>query len=608
MRNDDASHRRLSFVVLLGILVHVLFVLISVVPEIRPSFWGFHAWTYLPASVVVGVTLAAVGVGVLVYIAPRFPTRPAEILGFSFLWGVLCFVLRDRTHLLGDGRLWISTLAGDPTLHPHEPLSFAAVTVATRDLADAAPDAIAFRLEIAGVVLGILAIGLILVLAGRLGTDRRSRWLVFGLVIASGVIQFGFGYVEAYPFLWLWTLLFFALGLQAVRMQLAPWWSALAAGLAAGTHVNGFLLFPALLSILIAGRRSVLGWAICAVAVSVPLAVSYLVLPAIVSAGLFGEGGVAESAARVGKTLEQLGSGQEGVNAWLLRQVNLWGLILPVGLALLVSGFLWSRSVEDGRKPEAWFLVVASAFVVLPILTMDPNQARGAAVDWDVFALGAVPLSLLMTFLWTRRPERLATQRFLLSAAVATGCFTAGSFVAVNAVEESALKRFADLATAPEWSSHARGLAFETLATQRRDAGQFDEAAELYGKALEQRPGNVRLMRIQAGVLSWAGRHRESADAFLVAATAEPGYPGVWLDLGMELERAGVIDSAMVAYRTALQFDSTSVPPMNLLARLLLRVNETRPDAYEWIERSLRLQPDQDQASRMREILESSPR
>jgi tetratricopeptide (TPR) repeat protein len=608
MRYDDTTHRRLSLVLFLGIVVHILFVLVSAVPETRPSFWGFHAWTYLPGNVAVGVALGALCVGALVYIAPRFPLRPRGILAFSLLWGLLCFIFRDRAHLLGDGRLWISTLAGEPTLHPHEPLSFAALTLATRDVAGAGPDAIALRLEIAGVVLGVLAMALILLVVGQFGTDRRSRWLVFGLVGGSGVIQFGFGYVEAYPFLWVWTLLFFALGLQAIRLRLAPWWSALAAGLAAGSHINGVLLYPALIAILIGGRRPVLSWMTCALAGAVPLAFSYLVLPAIVSSGLFGEGGVTENAARVGKTLVQLGSGQESFKAWLFRQVNLWGLILPAGLALLASGLLGSRANESGRKLEAWFLVVASAFAALPILIMNPNQARGAAVDWDVFAFGAVPLSILIAFFWTRRSEWSPNIRLLLSASVATGFFTAGSFVAVNAVEESALKRLADLATAAEWSPHARGLAFETLAIHRRDSGRFGEAADLYEKALEQRPGNVRLMRIKAGVLSWAGRHRESADTYLLAVAAEPGYPQVWLNLGMELERAGVIDSAMVAYRTALQFDSTSVASMNRLARLLLRSDETRADAYGWIERSLRLQPDQDQAPRMREILASGPR
>jgi Tfp pilus assembly protein PilF len=131
----------------------------------------------------------------------------------------------------------------------------------------------------------------------------------------------------------------------------------------------------------------------------------------------------------------------------------------------------------------------------------------------------------------------------------------------------------------------------------------LSEALRFYDKALGIQPRNTRLLRNKAGTLSWAGRHRESADAYLSAALTEPVFPRVWLNLGIELERAGSPDSAAAALRKALAQDSRSIEALNRLARLLLRESGTREEAYRLIEESLRLAPGQTNAPEMKAIL-----
>ena len=110
--------------------------------------------------------------------------------------------------------------------------------------------------------------------------------------------------------------------------------------------------------------------------------------------------------------------------------------------------------------------------------------------------------------------------------------------------------------------------------------------------------------RASASTLSRAGRPLEAAEALRQVTLLEPWDDAAWLRLGMEWSAAGLRDSAVVAYRTALEKNPDSPDAMNELARLLLTAPAGRREAFLLLERSLELRPDQQHAAEMREALE----
>jgi tetratricopeptide (TPR) repeat protein len=603
----------------------------AAVPAWRPALWGSHAWTFLPVAVLAAVALVAAVVGMWLAATPaRLPRGIAATAGMLAAGLVFFYLLRDRTHLLGDGRLWIAVLGEERVYHPHEPLAFGAALLATGGPAGAPAAAIAGRLEIWSVFLGGAALFLMLRLAARLAREDAGRRLAFGLLAAAGTLQFGIGYVEAYPVLWVAVLLFLVLGLDAMRTDRSPVPAALAFGLAVGVHALAILLLPAFLVMMRARRRPPRAWAAAVPAALVVPAFSYGVLPFLLPTGHFSSGGLGFSARRWGELLSGIHLYRYGPAAWALEQVNRWTLAAGAAPLLLLAGMALrlARIPRPGTTPgasagdsgdaavaapdaddscsaggrEALFLGVAAAGLAAPALLLDTGGSRGAAADWDAFAVAAVPLAALAACWWAPAGASSRGARRALALAIALGLFGTLSFVVLNASPGPAVRRLEMLATHTFRTPRARSWAFESLALYRRNQGEMNAAADFYSRALADQPENVRLLRNAAAALSRVGRAREAAVALGRLTALHPDDAPAWLHLGLELEAAGAADSAAIAFREALRIAPRSTDAMNELARLLLESPAGRPEACRLLRRSLALQPQQTHAAEMEEV------
>lgn len=89
---------------------------------------------------------------------------------------------------------------------------------------------------------------------------------------------------------------------------------------------------------------------------------------------------------------------------------------------------------------------------------------------------------------------------------------------------------------------------------QLEDAGQLDEAREIYERAVSLAPkapqGHLNL----GNALLLAGQFEEAADCYRRAIRLRPEHAGTHLNLGNALMSLGTFDSAADCYRTALQF------------------------------------------------------
>ena len=597
--------RRTTFLVGALLLGHAVLLLLAAVPSLRNALWGFNAWTFLsPLMVGLALLLAVLLTGLLRFGRPR--GRAGFLLGAGVA-ALLVIACRDATHLLGDGQLWLAAIRERPAHHPHEPLAFGLAALVTRG------DPMGTRLTWLSHAVGLATLGILWRLAGRLvpttGGSVDRRW-IFALMASAGATLLAFGYIEAYPTLGLvvMALLLSLIGYVQGRTGAAPVGFLL--GLAVATHALALAMAPA---VLVAFRRRRPAWSSIGVSILlflIPVAFAWMILPILFPAG-------GDSGRHWSRLLLDLSFYRWGVPAWFLEQVNRWGLVAGAAPALLAAWLLARAGSptkgHPGLDDESLVLGAAAVGLMAPALLLDVEGSRGAAADWDAFAIAGWPLAALVARLVVSADPssgdasptpspRTASPVYWLAPLLGLFGLLAAALVAHR--PEAAGARFEALIRHSFRTPRARSWGWETMAAWKREAKDMPGAARAYQEALDQQPRNVRLLRNAAGALGRLGESRRAADLLVRLTEEVPGDAGAWLHLGLELNRVGSTDSSRVSLRRALAIDPDRLDARNELARSLLRSPETRREARELIARSLEQAPSQDHAPELRETLE----
>lgn len=99
--------------------------------------------------------------------------------------------------------------------------------------------------------------------------------------------------------------------------------------------------------------------------------------------------------------------------------------------------------------------------------------------------------------------------------------------------------------------------------------------ADLYHGPAHNNLGTIYLSR---------GELYEAASEFEWARKLMPGHPDPRLNLGIALERAGRVDAALEAYRTALGVYPNHLPTIQALTRCQLRFDRTDDQTAGWLD------------------------
>lgn len=564
--------------------------------------WGFHAWTFLgPGALLACAVLAAVAAAGSSPRALRSLARvPRPVLALVLL--ALAYALCDRTHLLGDGSFWIAAAQGSPVYHAHEPLAFAAAWGVARG-ADALRIPTVAALELWGLLLAAAGAFLVLAVAARAGRSRDERFLVGAMLLSGGLAQLGAGYIEAYPAL---AAAFLAVLLAALGSMARPRDGAalgLAFGCAAGVHILGWLLLPAV-AFRLAGayRRNPPGWLLAAASAAPPLLLAYAILPRFMLTAAGADASVETAAGGILELASALRPYPHGIDAWMLDHANRLMLLLPLGLAMAPAALAMRGVREDAAAP---FLALACLPFALSFV-LDTEGSRGSAFDWDGFAAAAIPAGILIA---RGASPVLGSRwgRFAAACALGVAVFSTAAFVLVNTSPEAARPRLALLAERTVRTDRARALAWESQAIFHRERGDAAEAAADYMRAARHDANNARLWRNAAGSFALAGDPAGAAEAYRGLLAMHPGDPDTWFRYALTLEELGENDRARDAYRRALTRKPGHIPSLNKLAESLLRgaVDDAEArEAYDLLRRSLREAPDQEFAPALRAALE----
>lgn len=100
------------------------------------------------------------------------------------------------------------------------------------------------------------------------------------------------------------------------------------------------------------------------------------------------------------------------------------------------------------------------------------------------------------------------------------------------------------------------GLRINASSDEKAAAVYYEEAIQMYNKAVEINPNYVTAWKNIGNVLYSLGRYNESLAAYDKAIEIVPTYPLAWFNKGLALDKLGRYDEAVQAYDRSIEKDS----------------------------------------------------
>ncbi len=439
--------------------------------------------------------------------------------------GALFWVLRCKTHFLGDGWLLGQGVGRGVLFHGFNLFQYHMTAKLFRWLGWSG-DSEAFRLfALVSVVAGILYLIAVAWSVKNLCKDSGDRIWLYALLVFFAPVQMFMGYVECYSMLTVSMLVFVTSIVLHYRGALPVWVPAIALGVGLAFHLNALFLAPLLLPLVFwpakhASQSVLKRFASVSVAVLVPLA---LVVALYLLEGYDSVKFRADFVQhRQTHALLVPLQGPHALLSWHHWKdiLNLLILLVPVPTALLIGVVggkrlrvsAGARSSEKRRPRGLTLLLAGSAWLVLLMILV--NMKLGIARDWDLFAAHAPIIVMAACMAWFWHTGRGAGNTLIGATVITAVCLSLPWFW-LNAGEARSVERFRDIIEAnPPFS---RAYAHEEIGAYYHGRGMVTEALNEYRTATEVFPENARFHAV-LGALQYT--HKMSDDALVSLGNA----------------------------------------------------------------------------------------
>jgi tetratricopeptide (TPR) repeat protein len=501
---------------------------------------------------------------------------------FSLLFFILFWLLRTRTHFLGDGYQILSNVETRHLAIKWTEFLESFLHLKVFNLAKSLfnPD-----VETVYALLSCLAGSIFVFLSflfadflGKNGAQLKipplaGKILIFLILISMGSIQLFFGYAEHYTFLFLSIFGFLFLSILYIvenpafdgegnhedssRMKLI--FPILTFLLAFLFHVSALYLLPSLFFLFLVtiekskfqrGKRLLLGILALFLAVIIFLGYkrySWSVPPLFVPL-------VHGRYSGPGYTLFSL--------PHLLDFFNQQLLVSPVGLILILAFLICKRRFFFVNRTSQFLLIVALSQLLFNFL-MDP--ALGASRDWDLFSAVGLGYTILGLYLLLGFLKDKLKFEYLATILVVTSLYSTIPWIALNSCAPKTIERFRNLLSIdPKKSQNGHFVLFKYFMT----LGQKEEAEK---ENQAQREVLPELPLIAEGRNFFVEGELDSAEAkFLLAKEIAPGLATVHNDLGMVYFAKRDLSKAEIEYKEAIKLASFVADPYLNLGNLYM--------------------------------------
>lgn len=562
-----------GLVVVLGVLY---FVALLAPIEYSARLWGISQLTYIEwgargmilamallvplvtFNVVRRVNLGKVGNGLLIYVL-----LPALLLGLFYL-------LRVKTHYLGDGILRSREIEHDVWYLPTEPLgvfvNYLSYKVTGR-LFNFTP---LQAMEVVSYLGGLLYYYVCLYLARTLFKTSSERSLSFFLLFFSGTTLLFCGYAETYSLLPAGYALFLALGMKALTSGRHLLIAVLLYVLLIMFHFASFFLAPSLLYLAYRQyrqghmTRSILTGATVPILIVVAFLVSRTTEHSMVG---------------IGHYLMPFVPGEESY--WLLSGQHLLDIANELMLTamaplILLSGLVLFRLIPKLKQThDTLFVLAAVPGVLLFMFLLDPKL--GYASDWDLFSSAGVIITIATLAILSRtKPFKISKSAAVSLGAVGLAAFF--SFAAVNAEYDRSMDREVDILSL---YGERGGIGFETIGNHLNMIGDKETAERMWRRALRYKP-HRRTYSNLGQLMSNQGRYSEALYYLTEGLKLDSTYALLHMNLGRVYGDMKKPEQAEPHLRKAVELDPDDPVFRHNLAFFLLtqgRYEESESEA-----------------------------
>ncbi len=481
----------------------------------------------------------------------------------SLLFLIPFWLLRDRTHLLGDGAQIVSYLnSGELTIKWAEPLEIF-LHLKAFDLAHRLWQMDSATLyAILSCLAGVLFVFLVLLFADFCGRGGKEKVFIFLILLSMGSTQLFFGYVEHYSFLYVFIFGFILSSLGYLEGKVS-WFVPLAAFvLASLSHVSSVYLLPPLLFVF-AARDEDRGWFSQRKIMILGGGLIFVVLILVT---------YMKFSWTVPPMFVPLWQDRYSAPGYLLFSLphildflNQQLLLGPVGLSMMLAPFICGKTKLFFKDKIFQFLLLLILFQLLFNFVTDPGL--GASRDWDLFSAVGLGYTILGLFLFIRLLKSKAAFSYLSMILVVSSLYSVVPWLVLNSNEQKSITRFQHLLELEGKRSTNGHFILMRYFEEHEMKQEAEKQNELYKLAFPD------LVLAQTGATLLEKGELESAEEKLLQAEKlAPKVAQIHNDLGYIYIRFNRLEKAEIELKKAIKLKSFwSAPYVNLADVYLLR-------------------------------------
>ena len=615
--NRNWGQLQLIFSLIAGITIIAHFIA-SFFPSGRT--WGFHHLLFFPLWVRVSLTFIGLLICVpgvnkhlsfFLQVMANFLFRKKRleryiiIVSLSFLSFIVFWLLRTKTHFLGDGYLRIRGLEAGNIFSTVEPLDTYLHFIAHKFFNILKTVDPTTTYAILSCSSGALLVFIILIVSGSWTKNPLQATFISFSVVTMGLMQLFFGYVENYTLMTTGMLLYIMTSLLYLNKKCDIALPSFCLSLTICLHTVAFPLVGSLAYLIFAKTKA---------RQKNPLYKNFVKSIAAFSLPLIGLSGMAIHLGYGPNVLLQE-TGQQ-VFLPLLNQhanstysilsvahlfdfINEQILISPAGIMIFVLIFKLRKKINFSDKTLR-FLIIASSCLLLFTFALNPKL--GLSRDWDLFSVPGLSYTILALYLAISYIKDNQILKSIGTVCIVVNLLHTVPWILVNAHENKSIERFKLLVQTKKVSTLY--YAYEELGTYFRDTDKPENAIDYYKKAIEVSPGNWRLHNLLGSTFSSIKRYDEAILEFEVAKKLAPKQVSIYHNLGLTYMHKGNYDMAINELRNAIILDPKDPDKFEKLGEVFLE-KKMYSEALDQFHRASDLDPDNSERIKRLNLLRS---
>jgi len=524
-----------------------------------PLLWGVDSWRYLPFSI--SCILLLVG---LVLLIPPIQSKTKLVLEkireglekiHAPVWLLIImaifYIFRQETFLLGDGLLRIRNVEHGLLFTAEEPLDTFIHTSLYNILNSFTSVSAQDVYQYISIFCGTVAICGLFLFLKKFYENKSDRWIAGGIIVTVGSIQLFFGYVESYTIVACLIMLFLFSTLLMMKRERFTLLPSLFLSFAAISHPTSSLFIPAALY----GYYYVINkqehskeyiyrkWT-QTILIFISIIILLLVLFAVNG---FTPADFIESYSGKSNILPLFSSGDVYGIFSLNHFIDIINEIL-LTTPSVIALFLLIIYVRDLSKSYyIRFLFIAGTGALLFMFIFNPKL--GFSRDWDVFALAAFPLTMMINCSILKiNGNRIFSIEFTI---IIISLLHTAPWIYVNSNEPASIERFENIVGSNHWSNFARGAAYDELRSYYYKKNNFEKSLEFAKKSYEYTKSYRYLINL-AATYDEIGKSEEAIKIYEEILKENPFDATVHFNLGYAYTNIGLIEEAVSEFKKAI--------------------------------------------------------